>query len=208
MTHPERIPLYFNYVGTFPKMLDKAVASINHPRIEVRVNMKDKPVPFTKCLNEILAAVETPCFFFMHYDAQVLDNTVFDKMIENYERDPENTASVSVCEITDLLVMFNTEKIRKLGGWDEGFKNSYMELDLRMRIHATGYLQPVLYTSLCPPEMTHEDASSLRNNTVEGNIVAVYNDSYRKDIIRYYSKYPELDKPADYEGWVDNTLGF
>jgi hypothetical protein len=208
MTLPERIPLYFNYVGAFPGLLSKAVASITHPRIEVRVNNKDKPVPFTKCLNEILAAVETPCYFFMHYDAEVLDNSIFDKMIEAYERDTDKTATVSACDITDLLILFNTEKMRELGGWDEGFMNSYMELDLRMRVHKIGYLQPVLYPSVCPPEMSHKDSSTLRNNTIEGNIAAVYNESFRKDIMHYYTKYPDLIKPTTYNGWVDNKLGF
>lgn len=199
----ERIPLYFNYVGSLPHLLEKAVASISHPRIEVRVNREDKPVPFTKCLNKILAEVETPCFFFMHYDAQVLDNSVFDKMIDLYNTNPDKTAHVSVCEITDLLILFNTKIIKKLGGWDESFMNSYMELDLRNRIHKAGYMQPVIYPELCPPEMSHEDASSLRNNSVEGNIASVYNKSFKNDIMRFYSKYPDMEKPELYKEWTD-----
>ena len=48
-----KIPIYFNYVGKYPSLLERAVKSIPD-RFEVRVNHNDTPQPFTKCLNKIL----------------------------------------------------------------------------------------------------------------------------------------------------------
>ena len=104
-----KIPLYFNYVGKYPDILKRAVKSIPD-RFDVRVNHNDNPVPFTKCLNKILNSVETPIWFFMHYDAEILDSTIFDKIIDLYLLTP-NAASFTSCDITDLLLLFNTQEI-------------------------------------------------------------------------------------------------
>ena len=189
ITYP--IPLYFNYIGTMHHLLAKAIESITHSKIKVCINAVPHPVPFTKCLNNILAEVNTPCFFFMHYDAVVTDQSVFDKILDLYENSANNVASVSICNITDLLVLYDTKLIRQIGGWDENFKNSYMELDLRRRIYNNCLHQPIIYNVDCPPEIIHKDASSLRNPTIDGNITYVYDESYKKDAIYYYNKYAD-----------------
>jgi hypothetical protein len=187
----QQVPLYFNYIGTMHNLLAKAIASIKHPRIKVCIHAVPNPVPFTKCLNAILSEVDTEYFFFMHYDAEITDQFIFDKMLAAYSSAPENTASITACNITDLLVLYNTKLLKRLGGWDEGFKNSYMELDLRRRIHDSGMLQPILYDLDCPPEVLHKEASALRNPTKEGNISYIYDESFIKDATRYYAKYNE-----------------
>ena len=184
-----KIPIYFNYVGAYPALLDRAIKSIPD-RFEVRVNHNDKPVPFTKCLNHILSTVDTPIWFFMHYDAEILDPTIFDKLIDTYLLTP-NCASTTACAITDLLVLFDTEKIRSIGGWDEGLKNSYMEIDIRQRIYDANFSQPIVYQDiLCPDEINHEDASSLRNpKDAENNLNHVYKQTLKEDYEYFFAKW-------------------
>lgn len=198
------IPLYFNYVGALPDLLEAAVASVKHTKVRVIVNTESQPIPFTKCLNKILRDVgDEPHFMFMHYDAEIVDQGIFDKLFELYEKAPEKVCSVTSTNITDLLVLYNTQKIRKLGGWDEGFSNSFMELDLRKRIGENNMLQLILYPdSPDAPQINHKNASSLRNNEVQGNIASVYDETFTKDIVRFYDKYPNEKKTQVYYDFV------
>jgi hypothetical protein len=183
-----KIPIYFNYVGKYPKLLERAINSIPD-RFEVRINHNETPVSFTKCLNKILNTVETPVWFFMHYDAEILDITIFDKIIDQYLLTP-NCASSTACDITDLLVLFNTEIIKSIGGWDENLKNSYMEIDLRERIFEGGYNQPILYNIGCPIEINHKDASILRNpEQYDYNLTYVYDKTFKEDYEYFYKKW-------------------
>jgi len=197
-----KIPLYFNYVGRYPDMLDRAVKSIPE-KFEVKVNKNDNPIPFTKCLNHILETEESPIWFFMHYDAEILDSSILDVMIEKLNEGTDNEgrpiASVSSCSLLDLLILIDSEKIKSIGGWDENFKNSYMELDLRQRIYESGLSNPIIYEDInCPIEISHEDSSTLRNITFENNIAHVYNSTFRKDFDYFYNKWSNVwEKPKD-----------
>lgn len=183
-----KIPLYLNYVGKYPQLLERAIKSIPE-RFEVRVNHNETPVPFTKCLNKILNSVETPIWFFVHYDAEILDPTIFDKIIDQYLLYP-NAASSTACDITDLLVLFNTEKIKQIGGWDENLKNSYMEIDLRQRIYDYGFSQPIVYNVVCPNEINHDDASLLRNpEDSKNNLADLYKRTFKEDYEYFYKKW-------------------
>jgi GT2 family glycosyltransferase len=184
----QKIPVYFNYVGKYPQFLEKAIKSIPE-RFDVRVNHNEIPVPFTKCLNTILNSVETPIWFFMHYDAEILDASIFDKIIDQYLLNP-NAASSTACDITDLLVLFDTEKIKSIGGWDENLKNSYMELDIRERIFEAGFSQPIVYNVVCPDEINHDAASSLRNpEDSDNNLTHIYKVTFREDYDYFYNKW-------------------
>lgn len=184
----QKIPIYFNYVGKYPKLLERAVKSIPD-RFDIRINHNEVPVPFTKCLNTILNSVETPIWFFMHYDAEILDASIFDKIIDQYLLNP-NAASSTACDITDLLVLFDTEKIKSIGGWDENLKNSYMELDIRERIYEAGLSQPIIYNVVCPDEINHDAASSLRNpEDSDNNLTHVYKITFREDYDYFYDKW-------------------
>lgn len=192
-----KIPLYFNYIeDTFPKLLEDAVQSVSlHDRIEVHVVRHKIAKPFTKCLNAIQKECldrKDQCWMFMHCDATVLDMSIIDMILERYEnpRDGEDIASVCACEITDLLVLYDTEKIHHLNGWDEiHFDNSYMELDLRNRILGSNFTQPILFNSNCPVQMSHKESSSLRNKDKEGNLFDVYSKSFEKDMRNYFRIY-------------------
>jgi hypothetical protein len=185
----KKIPIYFNYVGKYPDFLERAIKSIPD-RFEVRVNNNETPVPFTKCLNKILHSVETPIWFFMHYDAEILDPTIFDKIIDQHLLH-KNSASSTACAITDLLVLFDTEKIKSIGGWDENLKNSYMELDIRQRIYESGYCQPIVYDNIVnPSEINHDDASKLRNpEDSDNNLAHVYQKTFKEDYDYFYNKW-------------------
>ena len=203
-----KIPLYFNYIeNTFPDLLEKAVQSVKHDRIEVRVARHSKPKPFTTCLNEIQKEClerNEKCWFFMHCDAEILDNTIFDLMINRYETD-EKIAAVCACHITDLLVLYDTQDIQTIGCWDDvNFYNSWMTLDLRNRIFKNGFKQPILYNVGCPVQMSHKDSSSLRNKNKEGNLVAVYNKSYEHDLrsfFRIYHPHKDVEKTHELISW-------
>jgi hypothetical protein len=187
----KKIPLYFNYTGKYSDLLKKAKKSIPE-NLEVRVHHEDPVRPFTYCLNKILNSVEEPIWFFMHYDAQILDFNIFNIMLDKYYENKEVTASVCASHITDLLILFDTEKIKKIGGWDEGFQNSYMELDLRNRIFLNGLIQPIIYDVACPKEINHSEASKLRDKKDQkNNLYEVYVKSLKNDIIRFKEKYPE-----------------
>lgn len=192
-----KIPVYFNYVGKYPQLLERASKSIPD-RFEVRINHNDNPIPFTKCLNKILYSVDTPVWFFMHYDAEILDPSIFDKIIDQFILTP-NAASVTACDITDLLVLFDTNKIKSLGGWDENLKNSYMEIDIRQRIYDSGFSQPIIYNVVCPEEINHEDASILRNkNDYDYNLSSVYEKTFIEDYNYFFEKWGErniFEKP-------------
>jgi hypothetical protein len=145
----------------------------------------------------------------MHYDAEILDSSIFDQLFNAFENVPNDTASVTACTIVDLLVLYDTEKIRAIGGWDENFKNSYMELDLRNRIFNNSMQQIILYTETdCPPEVKHTAASSLRRHTIEGNIAKVYDESFTNDMIHFFEKYPHENKPDFYDDYIEGKLKF
>jgi len=203
----KKIPIYFNYVGKYPHLLHRAIKSIPE-RFDVRVNHNDTPVPFTKCLNKILYSVETPVWFFMHYDAEILDASIFDKMIDEYLLNP-NSASSTACDITDLLVLYNTEKIKSIGGWDENLKNSYMEIDLRQRIYDANYSQPIIYHIDCPTEINHSDASSLRNpDDSVNNLTHIYKITFKEDYDYFFNKWESkniFEKP-EYTTLVNTQL--
>lgn len=200
-----KIPLYFNYIeNTFPKLLEEAVGSVKHDRIEVRVVRHAKAKPFTQCLNAIQRECldrGDKCWMFMHCDAEILDNSIIDRMLERYDnpQDGEKIASVAACAITDLLVLYDTEAIQKLGGWDErNFDNSYMELDLRNRIIANNFAQPILDNSDCPEQMSHKESSSLRDKHKEGNLFKVYSKSYERDMRNFFRiHHPGVDVDSD-----------
>lgn len=211
MQAANRIPLYFNYIeNTLPHLLDAAIRSVEgHPRLDVRVKRWDTPRPFTHCLNTILEDVgDAPCWFFMHYDAEVIDHTIIDKMIETFDRDRNSIASVSACNIFDLLALYNTKLIRRLGGWDTNLKNSYMELDLHERILKNKMKHVVLESNDCPRAMIHKDASSLRNPTKDGNIYHVYKKSYLEDIEYYHKKYQLKQDENMVEEWKKHMIAF
>lgn len=198
-----KIPVYFNYVGKYPELLKRAIKSIPE-RFEVRVNENQTPAPFTKCLNKILNEVESPVWFFMHYDAEIMNHEIFDKIIDIFLLTP-NAASSTSCEITDLLVLFDTEKIKNIGGWDENLKNSYMELDLRQRIYDYGYSQPIIHQTVNPPEINHKDASKLRNpNDRENNLTDIYDITFKEDYEYFYKKWEMIYEKPDYNSLVDD----
>lgn len=202
-----KIPLYFNYIeNTFPRLLEDAVASIKHDRIEVHVVRHAKPKPFTQCLNDIQKEClerGDRCWMFMHCDAEVLDNSIIDMIIERYESpvNGEKIASVCACAITDLLILYDTQTIRKLDGWDDkNFNNSYMEIDLHNRIVASGFTQPILYNVDCPKQMSHKESSSLRNKTKQGSLFKVYSKTYENDMRNFFRIYHSNSN-------VDNNAG-
>ena len=205
-----KIPIYFNYIeNTFPQLLEDAVNSITHEKLEVHVSRHVKPKPFTQCLN----AIQKEClqrgdkyWMFMHCDAEILDDSIVDMMIDRYENPvgDEKIASVCACTITDLLILFDTDKIEQLGGWDEKFNNSYMEYDLRHRIISNKMSQPILYKMDCPTQISHKESSSLRNKNKKGSLMKVYSQTYESDIRRYYSMYSpsvNMDKHAGLIKW-------
>lgn len=191
-----KIPLYFNYIeNTFPELLEKAVNSINHDSIEVRVVRHAKPKPFTQCLNAIQKECfdrKDECWMFMHCDAEILDNSIIDMILHRYQN-PENgekIASVCACNITDLLILYDTKIIHLLDGWDQtNFDNSYMEIDLHNRILKNNFTQPILYRSDCPEQISHKESSSLRNKHKKGSLFKVYSKSYERDMTNFYRIY-------------------
>lgn len=216
-----KIPIYFNYIeNTFPDLLEDAVKSITHDKLQVHVSRHFKPKPFTQCLN----AIQKEClergdkyWMFMHYDAEILDNSIIDMILDRYEnpQDGEKIASVCACHITDLLILFDTKRIQELGGWNELFNNSYMELDLTARIVKNGMTQPIIYLSDCPDQISHKESSSLRNKNKKGSLVKVYSKTYENDMRNYYRIYhPEvnLDNNAALIRWKkyigDDGTGF
>lgn len=209
-----KIPLYFNYIeNTFPELLEKAVKSIDHDRIEVHVMRHEVPKPFTHCLNMIQKECVLrgdKCWFFMHCDAEILDNTLFDLMIKRYEN-PENEkiAAVCACHITDLLILYDTTVVKSIGGWDDvNFYNSYMTLDMRNRFIKNGFTQPIMYDVPCPVQMSHKESSSLRDNRKKGNLFKVYSSSYEHDLrnfFRIYHPAVDVEKNPDLIAWKKNV---
>jgi hypothetical protein len=186
-----KIPLYFNFTGKYPDLLKEAINSIPS-KFQVIVNHEEPVKPFTYCLNKILNTEKNDIWFFMHYDARILDKKIFDLMLNKYYEDKNNTASVCACNITDLLILIDSDKIKKIGGWDPLFLNSYMELDLRNRIFQNGYSQHIIYDNDCPIEIDHSNASKLREKSdKEYNLYSVYLESLKNDILRFKEKYPE-----------------
>jgi hypothetical protein len=125
----------------------------------------------------------------MHYDAEILDPTIFDKIIDQHLLH-KNSASSTACSITDLLVLFDTEKIKSIGGWDENLKNSYMEIDIRQRIYESGYCQPIIHNIDNPSEINHTDASILRNpEDSDNNLTYVYQTTFKEDYDYFFNKW-------------------
>lgn len=58
----------------------------------------------------------------MHCDAEILDTSIIDMILERYEnpQDGEKIASVCACDITDLLTLYDTQTIQE--NWMGGMK--------------------------------------------------------------------------------------
>jgi hypothetical protein len=202
-----KIPLYFNFTGKYQNLLDLAIKSVeNIDVVEIRVHEETPIKPFTYCLNKILSK-NTSLWFFMHYDSEIIDENIFHKILSKYSENIDITASVAACDIVDLLALYDSLKLKKINGWDEKFLNSYMELDLRNRIYENNFIQPILYNSVCPPEMIHNAASSLRKkNDSENNLYNTYVYSLKNDIKRFVEKYPNQSYDKElYEKIMNET---
>jgi hypothetical protein len=202
-----KIPLYFNFTGKYQNLLDLALKSVSSiDLIEVIVHEEKPTKPFTYCLNKILEK-NNGLWFFMHYDAEVIDENIFNILISKYNENIELTASVASCDIVDLLALYDSNKLKKINGWDSEFLNSYMELDLRNRIYENNLIQPIIYNSVCPPEIIHNNASSLRRkDDSENNLYHTYVHSLKNDIKRFVEKYPNQSYDKElYEKIMNET---
>ena len=119
-------------------MLDTAMESYDRVAghlIDVRVHYSYRPRRFTECLNEILKTNDEP-YFFAHFDSVLTDISAIEKIL-SFPR-PQTAGLVAHCLIVDLLMLVIPKNVRTIGGWDEAYSNSCMDLDLHQRLHRSG----------------------------------------------------------------------
>jgi hypothetical protein len=204
------IPLYFNFIGCREDLLDRAIKSIPKNICDVRVQRWDSPQPFTKCLNKILNECEKERFLFMHYDAEIINESIILELEHEWrtqavlKENPywqhrknlwgiDELAFIAATSIPDLLTLYNVELMKDLGGWDEGLNNSYMDLDLCERLNVLEIPHLFLHRGKDEIEgvLHHkETASQLRNPDHPDNIAAVYDTTYPRDFEYFWSKWP------------------
>ena len=201
------IPFYFNFVGAREDLLERAVASVPKDICDVRVQRWEKPHPFTKSLNKILRECDSKLFFFMHYDATVQHPDILLAMVDEWRRrtralqlrpGSERTPFVPACGVVDILILYDTEVMEDIGGWDEGFNNSWMELDMNNIAHQLCLPIPVIFPGKenIPGYLDHKDFSTLRDPDNPENIKSTYDITLPRDFEYYYRKWP----PFDYMG--------
>jgi hypothetical protein len=188
-----KVPLYFNYVGAQRDLLDRAIASyesIAGDLLDIRVHYANAPRKFSTCLNEILKINDEP-YFFAHFDS-VLEKRSAVQNILDRERG-ESTAIVGHCAIVDLLMLVVPAAVRRVGGWDEKFSNSWMDLDLYNRLAGSGLAVDVLHRDAVDGRgVLHLSASSARNDPV---MKKVYAASMMDDLESYYERHGSKDDP-------------
>ena len=201
-----RTPLYFNYSGARRDLLDRAIDSYQSHAdhlIDIRVNYSVQPRHFSKCLNEILRAVGTEKkFFFAHYDSEIESCLPIETML----KDNSNSAILSWTLVTDLLMLVDTDKVKSVGGWDELFCNSYMELDLINRLAQEGMPLKVINDTIHHGNgLLHNDASVLRSKVQAENIAKVYSETFLKDALNYYTRYGQGIKDPAYLALIEHS---
>ena len=188
-----KTPLYFNYVGAQREMLDRAIGSyedVAGDLLDIRVHYATRPRKFSTCLNEILRINDEP-YLFAHFDSVLQKRSAVQNLLD-FNRSP-NTGIVAHCAIVDLLMLVVPEKIRHIGGWDEAFSNSWMDLDLYNRLAAAGMTVDVLHRDVVDGRgVSHLSASSARNDPV---MKKVYAASMMSDLETYYSRHGSKSDP-------------
>lgn len=189
----KKIPLYFNYVGSQRDLLDRAISSydsIAGDILDIRVHYSHHPRNFSVCLNEILKLNDEP-YLFSHFDAVLESRSAVEDLV-NFNIGTK-LAIVGHCEIVDLLMLVVPEQLRKVGGWDEAFSNSWMDLDLYNRLGQVGLGMEVIHRNMLDGKgVLHLSASSSRNDPV---IKKVYARTMMKDLDTYYSRYSSKQDP-------------
>jgi len=188
-----KVPLYFNYVGSQRNLLDRAIGSydsIAGDILDIRVHYSHRPRKFSVCLNEILRLNDEP-YLFSHFDAVLESRTAVENLV-NYNRD-SNCAILGHCALVDLLMLVVPSQVRKVGGWDESFSNSWMDLDLYNRLGPAGLKLDILHRDIVDGRgVAHLDASSSRKDPT---IKKEYTKTMMQDLNTYYSRYGSKDDP-------------
>lgn len=196
-----KVPLYFNYVGSQRDMLDRAIESYDKLAgdiLDIRVHYSHRPRKFSTCLNEILKLNDEP-YLFSHFDAVLQSRSAVENLL-GFRRDPD-CAIIGHCALVDLLMLVIPDKVRVVGGWDEAFSNSWMDLDLYNRLGPAGLRIDVIHRDIIDGRgVAHLDASSSRKDPT---IKKVYTKTMREDLDTYYSRYgsksdPEYIRVRDY----------
>lgn len=189
----KKTPLYFNYVGAQRDLLDRAIESYDSVAgdiLDIRVHYSHKPRKFSTCLNEILKINDEP-YLFSHFDAVLESRTTIENIL-NFSRG-STCAIVAHCAIVDLLMLVVPSNVRKIGGWDESFCNSWMDLDLYNRLGPAGLTMDILHRDIVDGRgIAHLSASSSRNDPM---IRKVYARTMREDLETYYSRHGSKDDP-------------
>lgn len=189
----KKIPLYFNFVGSQKDLLERAMESYDRVAgdiIDVRVHYSYRPRKFTTCLNEILKMNDEP-YFFAHYDSVLEDRSAVEGIL-NFER-ADNIAIVGHTHIVDLLMLVVPNVVRKVGGWDENFSNSWMDLDLYNRLNAAGLGHSIVNPDIAQGRgVDHSKASTARVDPILGK---VYAKTMLEDTNTYFDRYASRAHP-------------
>lgn len=182
-----KTPLYFNYVGSQRDLLDRAIESYDRLAgdiLDIRVHYSHKPRKFSTCLNEILRLNDQP-YLFSHFDTVLQSRSAVENIL-SFRRDAD-CAIVGHCALVDLLMLVVPDMVRTVGGWDESFSNSWMDLDLYNRLGPAGLKIDVIHRDVVDGRgIAHLDASSSRKDPT---IKKVYTKTMREDLETYYSRY-------------------
>lgn len=208
-----KVPLYFNYAGVREDLLNIAVESVPKDICEVRILkwgskslgiIPNTMPPFSYCLNKILNECEKDFFIFMHYDAKILNEEIVLEIIEEYINrrraeawlpNSKVSAFVSALDTSmDCLTVYNCQVLKKLGGFDESYLDSYMESDLIQKCHLLGIPHPHLYPyalgwrNHIEGKFDHQEGI-LRDEFFEENLKNKYRETFPKDFERFWSKW-------------------
>ena len=190
----KKVPLYFNFVGSRRDMLDTAMESYDRVAghlIDVRVHYSYRPRRFTECLNEILKTNDEP-YFFAHFDSVLTDISAIEKIL-SFPR-PQTAGLVAHCLIVDLLMLVIPKNVRTIGGWDEAYSNSCMDLDLHQRLHRSGKTLHLMHSDVEQGRgVDHFNASAARKDPA---MRKVYGVTMQQDYDRYYDKYHNRSDPG------------
>lgn len=129
----------------------------------------ESPLTFSATQNMMLGlAVETrkPFYFFAHSDAEDNEGILDDLFkMAMQQRDKWSVIFTNY----DALACFNTEAMRAIGGWDEGFEWYTSEVDTYRRLRLAGY--PTLESGLRvrhTPSQTLNSDPEIRRRVSEG----------------------------------------
>jgi hypothetical protein len=144
-------------LSTEPVIINNSGAPLPYEFHHYSIIDVEPPKTFSETQNLMLEMAESkPFYFFLHSDAE--DNEgILDKLFDMARLQLGRWGAIFTNY--DALVCYNTEAMKAIGGWDEGFEWYHSDSDCYRRLRLAGYptLESNLHVKHTPSQTLNSD---------------------------------------------------